>query len=97
MGNVFSPLVLMGDVNGDSRMDLLAAQSPRELLVFLGKAAPDLLARQALVVPVALPYDERNASLVDLNRDGKQDLLIHHTPTDHAPDQPYRVAVLIAN
>ena len=87
----------MGDVNGDGQMDLLTGQGPQELHIFYGEPAPDLLARRALKVPVALPYDERNTTLADLNRDGKQDLLIHHTPTDYAPDLPRRVVILIAN
>jgi hypothetical protein len=47
-------------------------------------------------VAVALPPDERRTRLVDLNRDGKLDLLIHHTPTSREPDAPYRLAMLIA-
>ena len=95
-GNVFFPVVLMGDVNGDGHQDLLAGQSPQELHIFLGEPSSELLAREALKVPVALPYDERNTSLFDLNKDGKQDLLLHHTPTDHEPTMPYRVVTLIS-
>ena len=95
-GNVFFPPVLTGDVNGDGRSDLVVGQSPKELRVFLGVAGPELLARRPETVAVDLPPDERNSRLVDLNRDGKQDLLVVHTPTARAPDRPHRLTTLIA-
>jgi len=91
LGNIFFPAVLVGDVNGDARSDVLVGQSPEELHIFLGVAGPDLLARRPQKVAVAVPYDERNTWLVDLNKDGKQDLLMHH-----APAKPRRLTVLIS-
>ena len=55
-----------------------------------------LLVRKPQKVAVALPPDERNTWLVDLNRDGKQDLLVHQTPTGHEPTKPNRVTMLVA-
>ena len=89
---VFFPVVLLGDVNGDGRSDLLVGKNWEELHVFLGIPGPELLARTPQKVAVAMPNDERNARLVDLNKDNKQDLLIHYPSTTH----PHRVALLIA-
>ena len=89
---VFFPVVLLGDVSGDGRSDLLVGKNWEELHVFLGVPGQELLARKPQKVAVAMPNDERNARLVNLNADNKQDLLIHYpSSTD-----PHRVVLLIA-
>ena len=85
------PSVLIGDVSGDGRSDLLVQKGREELRVYLGVPAPDLFTRRSQKVAVAMPNEEY-IWLVDLNRDGKQDLLIHHPSTT----EPHRVTVLIA-
>ena len=88
---ILHPSVLIGDVNGDSRLDLLVQRGRKELHVFLGVPGPDLFARRPEEVAVAMPNEEYTW-LVDLNKDGKQDILMHHASTTG----PHRVTMLIA-
>ncbi len=89
---VLFPVVLLGDVNGDGRSDLLVGKNWEELHVFLGIPGPELLAQTPEKIIVAMPNDERNARLVNLNRDNKQDILIHHPSTT----DPHQVILLTA-
>jgi len=91
-GGGFFPAVLVGDVNGDGRSDVLVGKSREALHVFLGVPGPELLARDPLEVQARLPRDERNSRLVDLDRDGRQDVLLYHASTTG----PQRVSLLIA-
>ena len=88
----FNTTLLIGDVTGDGRSDLLIEETHRQLLVFVGVPGPDLFARQPQRLAVAIPNDEEYTWLVDLNKDGKQDLLMHHPSTTEA----HRVTMLVA-
>ena len=101
----FNMILLIGDVTGDGRSDLLIESTHEQLRVFVGVRGPDLFARRPQEVAVALPNDEEYAWLVDLNNDGKQDILMHHpftlrdahgAPRRRPGTEPHRVTMLIA-
>ncbi len=89
---ILYPAVLIGDVTGDSRSDLLVQKGREALRVFVGVPGPDLFAERPLTVAVAMPRGEEYTWLVDLNKDGKQDVLVHHPSTS----QPQTVTMLVA-
>ena len=85
------PAVLIADVNGDARSDLLMQHRFNELRVYPGVAGPELFARRPHKVPVAIAMDEYTW-LADLNRDGKDDVVMHYPDFE----QPHRVTILMA-
>ena len=101
----FNRTLLIGDVTGDGRSDLLIESTPWALGLFPGVPGPDLFARHSEAVRVEVPNDEEYTWLADLNRDGKQDIVMHHPFTLRDPHggrmhppgtEPHRVTLLIA-
>ena len=101
----FNKNLFLGDVTGNGRSDLLIEWTHRELHVFAGVPGPDLFAGQPRKVAVDLPNDEEYAWMTDLNRDGRQDIVMHHpftkrdahgAPMELPGTEPQRVILLIA-
>ncbi len=101
----FNKNLFIGDVTGNGRSDLLIESTHREMHVFAGVPGPELFARQPQKVAVELPNDEEYTWLKDINRDGRQDIVMHHPFTRRdahgAPEmppgtEPQRVTMLIA-
>ena len=100
----FNRTLLIGDVTGDGRPDLLIEPEFRELHVYAGVPGPGLFAQKPRRVEVSL-HDGEYAWLADLDRDGRQDILVHHPFTlrdAHGArklppgTEPHRVTVLFA-
>lgn len=101
----FNTTLRIGDVTGDGHADLILGDHPRIMVVFVGVPGPELFAQQPQEVAVSLPNDEEYTWLVDLNKDGVQDLLMHHpftlrdghgAPLRPLGTEPHRVVLLIA-
>ena len=101
----FNRTLLIGDVTGDGRSDLLIEWTHKQLCVYVGVPEPVLFARQPQKVAVALPNDGEYTWLVDINKDGVQDILMHHpftlrdahgAPKRSPGTEPHRVTMLIA-
>ncbi len=101
----FNKNLFIGDVTGNGRSDLMIEWTHREMHVYAGVPGPDLFTRQPRKVAVELPNDEEFTWLADLNRDGRQDIVLHHPFTQRdahgAPKlqpgiEPHRVTLLIS-
>ncbi|MCZ6852985.1 MAG: VCBS repeat-containing protein [Gammaproteobacteria bacterium] len=90
-GNTFVPSVLIADLNDDGHADLLVQEDLEELRIFVGIPGPDLFSRRPQKVAVAMPDDEAYTWLVDLNKDGRPDLLMHH----RSATESHRITMLI--
>jgi hypothetical protein len=101
----FNPNLLIGDVTGDGHLDLLYENTFRGLEVYTGVPGSDVFAAQAQSIRVMVPHDREYSWLVDLNKDGKQDIVMHHPFTkrdvhggriEPLGTEPHRVVTLIA-
>lgn len=88
----FWPAVRLGDVNGDGRSDAVVARNRKRLDVHLGVPGTGLLAKKPQRIMIPVPEDEEYTWLADLNRDGRQDVLMHHT----SATAPHRLTVLMS-
>ncbi len=101
----FNTTLRIGDITGDGLSDLMIGDHPRILKLHPGTVNGALFAESAVAVSVRLPADEEYTQIVDLNRDGKQDLLMHQTTIERDAhggarnppgSEPNRIVVLIA-
>ena len=87
------PAVLLGDVDGNGLKDLLIGDRWDRLSVFLASSGPDPFQASAVKIPVAMPAaGDLHVRLADLDRNGRQDVVIHHPSST----EPNRVIVLMA-
>lgn len=87
----FYPAVLLGDMTGDNRTDIVVGKNRKALYFFPGLPAPDLLATEPQIIEVDVPGNETLSRLVNLNGDNKQDILLHHT----SQTKPHRIILLL--
>jgi hypothetical protein len=77
-GDVFIPSVIIADVDGDGIDDLLVQEGENKLKIYLGGKDDQIFARKSIDYEVAMPTDPDLIDMVDLNSDGKQDIVMRH-------------------
>ncbi|MBC8244384.1 MAG: VCBS repeat-containing protein [Verrucomicrobia bacterium] len=101
----FNNALLIGDVTGDGHSDLLIGGHPRHLAIYPGAPGPGLFSRPTQDLAAPISNDEEYIWLMDLNRDGRQDIVMHHpftlrdghgTPLRPPGTEPQRVTLFIA-
>ena len=94
-GDVFLPTVLISDINGDGQEDLVVQDGRDTLEIFHGVSNGKLFERRAKKVSVEMPRDPDLVESLDLNGDGKQDLLIRLEPEED-DNNTHRLKVLVS-
>lgn len=86
------PAVLIGDVTGDGRPDLLVQKGRKQLRLYAGVPGPDLFARRPQKIRTRMPASEFHTWLADPDRDGRKDVVMHL----RSAEGPHRVAILFS-
>ncbi len=94
-GRSDSPLMLVSDFNGDGLSDLLVNRGDKQLRLHLGERSERLFSRRSQTQTLSLPSDGSLVQAVELNNDGKTDVLFRYSRTDE-PAQQQMLMLLIA-
>ncbi|MCY4401098.1 MAG: VCBS repeat-containing protein [Candidatus Poribacteria bacterium] len=86
------PPVLLGDVNGNERLDLLVGRSGKHLRIFRGVQGEELFSQRSKRIAVTMPTYEEYTWLANLNNDKKRDILMYHASST----EPNRLTILIS-
>lgn len=81
-GQSGQPIVLLTDVNGDSRQDLILSAGEERLSIFLGNKSKKLFNRKASKHKILLPKNGALFEQHDINYDGKADFIMRYGRLD---------------
>jgi hypothetical protein len=81
-GQTGTPVVKLGDVNGDGLKDLILSVSDNRLRIYYGKSDSKIFTKRSVSYKTHLPSDGDLVSVNDLNYDGKDDLLMSFSAAD---------------
>jgi hypothetical protein len=80
-GGSASPALYLGDLDGDNKTDAVYKYNKKTLYIYYGEDN-NLLSKERTKVKLALPKHNQDILLVDVNQDGKQDLVFKFTDAD---------------
>ena len=96
-GGAASPVYEISDFTGDGLLDILASNNEKNLLLYAGHTKHLLSTRPSAKFQTPLPQDGTLATAVDLNNDGRSDLVLRYENADRERhDLPQVLRVLIA-
>ena len=96
-GEVWLPIVLISDVNGDNIDDLLVQEGDESLAVYCGQRSEKLFAKEAVEVKTVMPRDPGLVSMAAINGDGVRDIILKIPPPISNRQGQHYVVLLISN
>lgn len=97
-GDIFVPAIVAADVTGDGLKDLLVQDGVGELKIFTGNGEPGLFEKRPVTIKLALPDEEQNIRVEDLNGDERDDLvMLFKADKDIANEGPQRIVTVFFN
>jgi hypothetical protein len=81
-GQSGEPIVLLSDVNGDKRQDLILSSGEEKLTIFLGNNSSRLFNRKGSKYKMLLPKNGALFEQHDINHDGKADFIMRYGRLD---------------
>ncbi len=91
-GDAFVPSVLIADVTGDGRSDLLIQQGRAALRVYEGIEGAGLFSNTYQKFDLVMPDDENSVLLAELDSDNREDLILHFKSST----EPGRLVLMLA-
>ncbi|MCK0069023.1 FG-GAP repeat domain-containing protein [Kordiimonas laminariae] len=91
------PVVEMGDFNGDGSKDLVVSKKEKELQFFMATpGGKNMFARKAVKLKIPLPKNGEYVDALDLNEDGKDDLVFYFDRLNSAAEKVNQITVMLA-
>ncbi len=81
-----SPVIIMTDLNGDNRKEMVLSSGEEALQIYPGNDKNTLVESSPQMVKLALPKDGRLISTHDINDDGRFELVIRYNSDDEGFD-----------
>ncbi len=95
-GKSDDPVVLFADFDGDGLQDMILSDGEKTLDIFSGSKNKKLFDKKVKEQKVLLPKDGSLVDTMDLNTDGKQDIVIRYAKQDGISLQS-QIVILFAN